>query len=368
MSNLVAAVVAARHAAHVASEKRNAIDAQLLDLNQQLCVAIQASTVLGGRALTAAQATEAAEAALAALYGWRLLPALLVSSELLQCVESLRDRHFSLLLGMSGDHCLCVTTALDNRDVAALLRTCKQIAAFAAETWVSRKRTHGLLGRHVVKRTCVNRQIDHLVALPDGTLVAGGGQRVYLWRDCTTAAPTSCKLEHDGMRLSNKGCHMVMLPHRRIATSGVKDCIASRVACIFVWDMDSLTLAATLCAPPRHGVGHDDAIEYLATAGDYLMSAQGGEVIVWQFSEGRALAAICARWSHGHCSHNSPVRAPVDSMVVLNGGTIATSCAQDGVRLWLHWQQDDTRKVAVCAGHQPDDLPSSQSMCIRWSL
>ena len=46
-------------------------------------------------------------------------------------------------------------------------------------------------------------------------------------------------------------------------------------------------------------------------------------------------------------------------MVVLNGGTIATSCAQDGVRLWLHWQQDDTRKVAVCAGHQPDDLPSS---------
>ena len=116
------------------------------------------------------------------------------------------------------------------------------------------------------------------------------------------------------MRLSNKGCHMVMLPHRRIATSGVTDFIASRVACIFVWDMDSLTLSATLCAPPRHGVGHDDAIEYLATAGDYLMSAQGGEVIVWQFSEGRALAAICARWSHGHCSHNSPVRAPVDSM------------------------------------------------------
>ena len=361
MSQLVAALVAARHA-----------DAQLKELHEQLSVAVQASTVLRGRALAAAQATEAAEAALAALYGWRLLPALLASSELLQCVESLRDRHFSLLLCMSGDHCLCVTTALDNRAVAALLRTCKQIAAFAAETWVSRKRTCGLLGRNVGKRTCVNSDrplvdarattarvarastINHLVALPDGTLVAGGGHRVYFWRDCTSAAPTSCKLEHDGMRLSPKGCHMVMLPHRRIATSGVRH----GQAVIFVWDMDSITLSATLCAPLRHGFDHGDYIEYLATAGDYLMSAQGGEVIVWQFLEVGRWRRF-ARWSHGHCNHNRPVRARVESMVVLNGGTIATACAQDGCRLWLHWQQDDTLKVAVCAGHQPKDLPWS---------
>ena len=341
-------------------------------------------------------AARQAESELVARFGERCLPSLLSSPELLARAEALRSKGFCLVLEVvqpsspgppAGlDVMLLIVSLLHSkRDVGALLRTCSVLWSARDACWSVRKQSHGIIGRptHQISwRACAPRAF---AVLPDGALAVGCDDTIYVGEFAAgtgTASGTGTRQAAWADQLqapAQKLCHtigMALLPGGFIATASgevTPDLYPGLAAyeyseyVVYIWDSraepsDARQPCLALAVPrPVHC--------FAVLADGRLAAADDEEIHVWPRYEHGVEGLERRSFAHGYAPGPRRDIEHIWHLVELGDGSLATTCAKHGVRLFPRDAIYDGAAVRpaveaiVCAGHAPK--PGEPEYCFQ---